>query len=157
MPKDVFLKFPVLQDVHSIISGKLALKYSGRDIEAMRAIATAHHDRSLDGFEKTLKTYEHELSQDAIIQSHLSDLYTTMLEQNLGRLIEPFSRVEISHLAGLMKLDAKIVETTLSRMILDHKLAAILDQGTRAFEMSVCGLASDMSTHASSSAQVRDV
>ena len=95
----------------------------------MRAIATAHHDRSLDGFETTLKTYEHELSQDAIIQAHLSDLYTTMLEQNLGRLIEPFSRVEIAHLAGLMKLDAKIVEATLSRMVLDHKLAAILDQG----------------------------
>jgi 26S proteasome regulatory subunit N6 len=118
-----------VQDVHSIISGKLALKYRGQDIEAMRTVAGAHHERSLEAFEAALAKYKAELSEDPIIATHLNELYTTMLEQNLCRIIEPFSRVQIEHVASLIKLQPHVVETTLSRMILDKKLNAILDQG----------------------------
>lgn len=95
----------------------------------MRTVATAHHERSLEAFETALKQYKAELSEDPIIATHLQKLYTTMLEQSLCRLIEPFSRVEIGHIANLIKLQPEVVETTLSRMILDKKLNAILDQG----------------------------
>ncbi len=37
-----------------------------------------------------------ELGQDLIIQSHLDELNDTLLEQNLLRILEPFSRVEVS-------------------------------------------------------------
>eukprot|EP00123_Amoebidium_parasiticum_P022227 comp8264_c0_seq1/m.3684 comp8264_c0_seq1/g.3684 ORF comp8264_c0_seq1/g.3684 comp8264_c0_seq1/m.3684 type:complete len:424 (-) comp8264_c0_seq1:82-1353(-) len=123
----IMLSLP--EDVHSIISGKLALKYSGSHIDAMRAIATAHANRSLKEFEDVLKKYKEELSDDPIIQSHLADLYSTLLEQNLCRLIEPFSRVEVAHLAKLINLSEKVVEDKLSKMILDKKFVGILDQG----------------------------
>jgi 26S proteasome regulatory subunit N6 len=45
-------------DVPAIVSGKLALKYSGRAIEAMQALATASLDRSLAAFEKALSDYK---------------------------------------------------------------------------------------------------
>jgi 26S proteasome regulatory subunit N6 len=51
-----------------------------------------------------------ELTNDPIIHSHLSELYSTLLEQNLCRIIEPFSIVEISHVAKLIKLPIGQVE-----------------------------------------------
>ncbi|KNC79395.1 hypothetical protein SARC_08207 [Sphaeroforma arctica JP610] len=95
----------------------------------MRAVATAHHNRSLEEFEKVLAQYKTELTGDPIIETHLNDLYNSMLENNLCRIIEPFSCVEIAHLAHLIKLPAKVVEDKLSKMILDRKFVGILDQG----------------------------
>jgi hypothetical protein len=98
------------QDVHSILTGKLALKYQNREMEAMQAVATAHKDRSLHQFETALKDYTKELSDDPLIHLHLSELYDNMLQQNLCRLIEPFSCVEITHVAELIGLERQLIE-----------------------------------------------
>jgi len=116
-------------DVNSIIHGKLALKYAGRQLDAMKAVATAHKDRSLEDFEAALGKYSDELQNDIIIRTHLSALYDTLLEQNLVRIIEPYSRVEIAHIASVVKRPTPEVETKLSQMILDKVFHGILDQG----------------------------
>lgn len=117
------------EDVSGIVNGSVALKYSGRDVDAMMAVAKAHSARSLEEFEKTLKDYKQELSDDPIVHAHLNSLYDTLKEQNLLRIIEPFSRVEISHVAELINLELHDVESKLSQMILDKKMNGILDQG----------------------------
>lgn len=116
-------------EVNQLLEGKHALKYAGRDLEAMKAIARAHTSKSLAEFEQALDTYKDELTKDGFIRSHSTDLYDNLLQQNLLRVIEPFSRVEISHVAQLVGLDTPQVETKLSRMILDKKLTGVLDQG----------------------------
>jgi len=116
-------------DVNNLISGKLALKYAGREIESMKAIAASSQKRSLAEFQKTLETFKEELIDDAFVRSHLDNLYDQLLEQNLSRIIEPFSKVQIDHIASLIKLPKDTVERKMSQMILDKKLSGILDQG----------------------------
>ena len=95
----------------------------------MKAIAAASQKRSLADFQKVisilvwtfffddlflklefetkkkiLETYKEELIDDPFIRSHLDILYDNLLEQNLSRIIEPFSKVQIDNIAHLIKL-----------------------------------------------------
>lgn len=95
----------------------------------MKAVAQASHKRSLADFEQARVDYKPQLEGDPIVEAHLQSLYHTMLEQNLCRIIEPYSRVEVSFIASSIKLDMALVEKKLSQMILDKKFSGILDQG----------------------------
>lgn len=90
----IMLRAP--EDVQTIMSGKLAVKYAGRDLDAMKAVAEASHKRSLADFETAVKQYRQELKEDVIVRAHLDSLYDTMLEQNLCRIVEPYSRVQVN-------------------------------------------------------------
>lgn len=116
----------------------------------MRAVARAHQTRDLAAFEQTLRDYREELSSDPTIRSHLAALYDTLLEQNLLRIVEPYSVVEIEYVAGQVRQGRQDVEAKyatlplasvlheltfgisrnrLSQMILDKVFHGVLDQG----------------------------
>lgn len=94
----------------------------------MRAIARAHQNRNLADFEKALRDYREgssltscsyltlisttyiELSSDTTIRTHLSALYDTLLEQNLLRIVEPYSVVEVEYVAEQVQQGRQAVE-----------------------------------------------
>ena len=93
----------------------------------MRAVAAAYKKRSLDDFTAALSKYSAQLKADPVIFSHLDALYDGLLEQvvvsnihlppatltplqNLIRLLEPFSSVQVSHVAELIHMDRALVE-----------------------------------------------
>ncbi|KAI7828373.1 PCI-domain-containing protein [Kickxella alabastrina] len=113
-----------------LATGKTAAKFrESQVVVALQAVANAQKQRSLADFEKALSEYRNELHTDELIRSHLTALYDTLLEQNMVRLIEPYSRVEVTHIAKLIGLPISVVENKLSQMILDKVLHGILDQG----------------------------
>merc|ERR1712066_1006018 len=124
----IMLRTP--EEVHNIVSGKLALKYTGADIEAMKLVANASKDRSLADFQKAVKAYKVQLEDDMIVAKHLTTLYSNMLEHNLCRIIEPYSKVQVDYVASKIGLPKPEVEKKLSQMILDKKFQGILDQET---------------------------
>ncbi|KAL8719778.1 MAG: hypothetical protein Q9225_003266 [Loekoesia sp. 1 TL-2023] len=119
----------LVDDVNSLMTSKQAMKYSGKNLEAMKSVARAHSNRSLEEYERALSNYRYELGSDTFIRNHLRRLYDAMLEQNLIKVIEPFSRVEIDHIAKMVGLDRQQVERKLSQMILDKVIVGVLDQG----------------------------
>merc|ERR1712154_473348 len=112
-------------DVKAVISGKLALKYQSQSISIMQDIASSYQQRSLSLFEEIINKQSAALQSDLVIKNKL-------LEQNLLRLLEPFEKVEIKHIADLIKLPINTIQNKLSQMILDKKFNGILDQGTGA-------------------------
>jgi len=117
------------QETKAIINGKSGLKYSGIEIDAMAAVAAAYEERSLKKFEAVLQQHKGQLADDPLVTWHLADLNETLLEQNINRILEPFSRVEIEHVAELIELPLTRTQAKLSEMILDQKLNGTLDQG----------------------------
>ncbi|BCS27422.1 proteasome regulatory particle lid subunit RPN6 [Aspergillus puulaauensis] len=119
----------LVDDVTTLLGSKQAQKYASPRLEAMKAVARAHANRSLEEYEKALSDYRFELGSDVFIRNHLRRLYDAMLEQNLIKVIEPFSRVELDHVAKMVGLDTQQVERKLSQMILDKVIIGVLDQG----------------------------
>ncbi|EON67870.1 26S proteasome regulatory subunit N6 [Coniosporium apollinis CBS 100218] len=116
-------------DVATLMNSKHAVRYAGKNLDAMKAVARAHTHRSLEEYERALSDYRNELGRDRFIVSHLNRLYDAMLEQNLIKVIEPFSRVEIEHIAKMVGQNTQSVERKLSQMILDKVIIGVLDQG----------------------------
>ena len=121
------------EEVPGIIDGRASkIGATNSDLESMRAIAEAYKERSLAKLIETMARYPKELKEDPVTKFHLDNLHEKLLENNLSRLIEPFSQVQIAHIAKLIDLPIQTVETTLSQMILDKKFNGILDQGSGA-------------------------
>lgn len=116
-------------DISGMVTGKRGVKYAGTDVEAMSAIAAAASKRSLKEYEAVITKYQHELQDDLLIKHHLGTLQEQLLESNMIRIIEPYSCVEIEHVASLIEMPLPVVERKLSQMILDGKFHGILDQG----------------------------
>ena len=117
-------------EVSGLLRSKHGIKHAGEGMQGLQAVAKAYEDRSLEKFNDALKAHADELLADELIARHLKFLNTDLLEQNLCRIIEPYSRVEVSRVAQLINMPEGDVYEKLSQMILDQKFRGTLDQGS---------------------------
>ncbi len=113
----------------SMLTGKQAVKYAGKDLDAMQAIGKAVSNRNLKELHTVFESYKEQLSTDLLIQHHIQILQEQLLESNLLRIVEPYSCVELDFIAKKIDLSVSVTERKLSQMILDGTLNGILDQG----------------------------
>lgn len=80
-------------------------------------------------FERCKEVFNHELLENPVIRRHFNFLYNSLLEDNLKKIIEPYSEVQIDYVAKVIGLPVDRVLQKLSEMILDEKIQGTLDQG----------------------------
>ena len=113
----------------NMLTGKQAVKYAGKDLEAMQAIGKAVSNRNLKELHAVFESYPEQLATDLLIQHHIQILQEQLLESNLLRIVEPYSCVELEFISNKIELSVSVTERKLSQMILDGTLNGILDQG----------------------------
>ena len=116
-------------DALNLINSAVALKYQGSHVDAMKEVAQANKQQNLLMFEKCKEAYKNELLENTVIARHFNFLYNSLLEDNLRKIIEPYSEVQIDYVAKQIGLPFDKVLQKLSEMILDEKIGGTLDQG----------------------------
>ena len=62
------------------------------------------------------------------MKNHIKILYDRLLEKNLFKIIESYTRVDLSYICKKLSLGQDVIERKLSEMILDKKITGTLDQ-----------------------------
>ncbi|KAK7197574.1 proteasome regulatory non-ATPase subunit 6 [Novymonas esmeraldas] len=130
-------------ELATLLSSKSVLEYKGSDVDALRGIAEAYNRQDTHLFNRILSrcraeseesgaaTSDTDLLSDEVVRRQVNDMYNTLLERHLLKVVSPYNRVQITYVSGLLKLSATVVEQKLSQLILDRKLRGIVDQQHR--------------------------
>lgn len=86
-----------------VLAGDIGLRYRSPQVEAMSALGAAVKERSLHQFNLTLSTYADQLT-DPFVQFHLDSLRDKMLEENLIKILKPYTAVQVDHVADKINL-----------------------------------------------------
>jgi 26S proteasome regulatory subunit N6 len=112
-----------------LINSAISLKYQSKDVDAMKAVAQAGKEQNLIEFENCKANFKNELTNDPVIKRHFTYLYNRLLEDNLKKILEPYSEVQIDYIAQTIGLPMERILQKLSEMILDEVIKGTLDQG----------------------------
>ena len=117
-----------IEDVNNIVLGKQGREYYGKEIEALRSVEIAVKEKSIKLLKENIEKNKQYLT-DPIVQFHLNNLNNDLIEQNLIKIIQPYSVVEIDYINKTIGLGYEEILIKLRQMILDKKINGILDQG----------------------------
>lgn len=119
-----------LEDASNLLTGRYGLAYgeSNPQTALMRRVLDASKQKSVVELSRLFKQNEAELKADRIISSQMDLLFDQLLEQNIAKVLQPYSRIQLDYLSAKLGLEEREVEAKVSQMILDDALKATLDQ-----------------------------
>lgn len=98
------------EDVNSLVNGKFGLKYGGStSIEAMKALAEAHFSSSIVKLSQVFKNFKADIEGDEVIKNHTKLLYDKLLEKNIFKIIESYTRVDVKYIANKLSLEHDVI------------------------------------------------
>jgi len=90
-------------------------------------IAKVCKNRNLKDYSNLLHNNRAALEADSYIYRHLNYVYNILLDQNILKIIEPYSHIKIQFIAKKLGFSEEVVESKLRNMILDKSVVGILD------------------------------
>uniref|UniRef100_A0AAF5HYB2 PCI domain-containing protein n=2 Tax=Strongyloides stercoralis TaxID=6248 RepID=A0AAF5HYB2_STRER len=121
-------------EVKNFISSKFGIKYYGEELYCMEQMANAVEKKCVKLFDTVVKNYP-TLQEDAVIRSFLKNLYNFMFDQDILRVIKPYSFVEIDFIASKIGLTPNKIEQRLCTMIIDGQINGKINHDTRSLEI----------------------
>lgn len=105
------------EDFTALLNGKFGLKFStDSHIQAIKKIAESHFGASIVSLSQVFVEFKTEIEGDEVVSSHTKLLYDQLLEKNLFKIIDSYTRVDIDYIARKLSLDQSAIERKLSEM-----------------------------------------
>ena len=115
-------------EITQLLNGKYGLKYGSEpQVLTVKAVSNANSKESIVALRDVIQNHP-DIQQNEVLNTHIRSLYDNLLEKNLFKVIESYTKVELSHISKKIKLDEITVERKLAEMILDKKIQGTLDQ-----------------------------
>ena len=116
-------------DIENLMVNKHIVIHSDNiNVVALNEIAKAYEKRNIDEYNRNIEKYQNELMNDEFVKENLEMLYNELLQENICRILEPYSCIELEHIAKMIKLDVKQIEKIIRLMIIEDKINGIIDQ-----------------------------
>lgn len=122
----------ILASKHDEIQPFLSLKPANllkdnEKINILCRISKICLERDLRAYNDVLMQNNSIIDTDRFMSSHLNSLYNLLLDNNIQKIIEPYSHIKIRFIAEKLCLSENMIENKLRNMILEDKLHGTLD------------------------------
>lgn len=119
------------REISSLLSHKLISPYkTDKCIELLCSIAECVEEKNLSKCNEILHRDINLISDDNFISNHLLCLCDSLLDENILKIIQPYSNVNIEYVGNLLGFDVPTIENRIRRMILDGRIEGDIDQET---------------------------
>lgn len=116
------------EDVNALLKSKVISPFlKDEAVLFFLKIKEACKKRDVKEYQKILNENPSFLSEDTFVGKHLTDLYNILLENNILKIIEPYSNIKIEMISKKLDFSFQDVEAKLRKMILDSKIIGTID------------------------------
>uniref|UniRef100_A0A0N4ZYW0 PCI domain-containing protein n=1 Tax=Parastrongyloides trichosuri TaxID=131310 RepID=A0A0N4ZYW0_PARTI len=122
------------EEVKNFMSSKFGIKYYGEELHFIEEMASAVSKKCVRQFDSIVKKNP-SLQKDAVIKSSLKGLYDFMFDQDILRVVKPYTAVEIDYIASKIGLAPNKIEQRLCTMIINEQIDGKINHDTRSLEL----------------------
>jgi 26S proteasome regulatory subunit N6 len=119
------------REISAVMETRYAKKIKDDDMVGfLISISGPCEEGDLIGYRDLLEKNRLMIESDQYIFRHLRGYYEVLLDKSIVQVIEPYSHVRISFIAGRLGFEEGLIEDRLQKMILENKIHGILDHMT---------------------------